>query len=392
MRVLAATTAGTGHFQPMVPVLEACAERGDDVLVGCPDSFAERVGSAGFACAPFDDAPRDDMSAVFGRLAGMSYDGANRVVVGEVFATLDADAALPRLAATIERWRPDVIVRDPSEFASWLLAERRHVPHLRVAIGLLSSDASYAGVAAAALAAAAEASGLPPDPGGRRLIDGPVIAAAPPTFDPAHGMDPQRVHRYASPLAAPGALPPVVPRGEDPLVYVTFGTVAASLGLWPTAYRMVIDALADAPVRVVMTTGFGVDPSPLGPLPPHMAVTEFVPQDAVLPHTAVLVTHGGYGTVLGGVRAGVPMVVTPMFADQSDNASRVASTGVGVHVQLSPEPMTFPPGTAAAVRAAVLRLLDDDDAREAAQRLAREMAAQPPVERMVAVIAEAAGG
>lgn len=94
------------------------------------------------------------MRAVIGRLAGMSYDEANRVVVGEVFATLDANAGLPRLAATVEQWRPDVIVRDPAEFASWLLAERRHVPHLRVAIGLLSSDASYAGVAAPALAAA----------------------------------------------------------------------------------------------------------------------------------------------------------------------------------------------------------------------------------------------
>lgn len=81
-----------------------------------------------------------------------------------------------------------------------------------------------------------------------------------------------------------------------------------------------------------------------------------------------------------------------MFADQSDNAARVASTGIGVHVQLSPEPMTFPPGTAAAVRAAVVRLLNDDDVRAAAQSLAREMAAQPPVGRLVDVIAEAAGG
>lgn len=168
------------------------------------------------------------MRAVIGRLAGMSYDEANRVVVGEVFATLDANAGLPRLAATVEQWRPDVIVRDPAEFASWLLAERRHVPHPRVAIGLLSSDASYAGVAAPALAAAAEASGLPPDPGGRRLIDGPVIAAAPPTFDPSHGLDPRSVHRYGSPHAPRGALPSLLPRGDDPLVYVTFGTAAGA--------------------------------------------------------------------------------------------------------------------------------------------------------------------
>lgn len=392
MRVLAATTAGTGHFHPMVPVLRACARAGAEVLVACPDSFAEHVRGMGFACEPFDDAPTEEMGAVFARLAGASYDEGNRVVVGEVFAGLDADAALPRLSATAERWRPDVVVRDPTEFASWVVAEREQLPHLRIAIALLSTDTTVARVAAGGLAAAAAAHGLPPDPDGRRLLHGPVIAAAPARFDPPDGLDPVTVHRYATPPAPPAGLPDPVPPGEDPLVYVTFGTVASSLGLWPAAYRMAVDALAELPVRTVVTTGGGVDAADLGALPPRMEVTDFVPQETILPHVSVLVTHGGYGTVLGGLRAGVPMVVVPMFADQADNAARVATTGAGVAVQLSPEPMALPAGTDAAVRDAVHQLVGDGAVRDTARQLAREMASQPPVESVVGVVAATAAG
>jgi hypothetical protein len=36
MRVLSASTSGSGHFNPLVPFIDACAARGDDVLVVAP--------------------------------------------------------------------------------------------------------------------------------------------------------------------------------------------------------------------------------------------------------------------------------------------------------------------------------------------------------------------
>ena len=36
----------------------------------------------------------------------------------EIFARLNVDAMLPALEETIEEWRPDLIVREASEFAS----------------------------------------------------------------------------------------------------------------------------------------------------------------------------------------------------------------------------------------------------------------------------------
>jgi MGT family glycosyltransferase len=176
------------------------------------------------------------------------------------------------------------------------------------------------------------------------------------------------------------------------MVYVTFGTVAPSVGVWPALFRAVLDGLADLAVRVLVTAGAPVDVADLGPLPPGVAVTDCVPQDAVLRHTDVMVAHGGFGTVLGGLRAGVPMVLAPLFADQFYNAERITELGAGVAVPTSYDPRVIPPDLPDAVGAAVRRALDDPAPRTASQRLAEAMASHPPVASLVPTLKAIAGG
>ena len=57
-------------------------------------------------------------------------------MVREVFARIDAQAALPSLIETVERWRPDVVLRESAELASLAAAERAGVPHVHVCIGM----------------------------------------------------------------------------------------------------------------------------------------------------------------------------------------------------------------------------------------------------------------
>jgi UDP:flavonoid glycosyltransferase YjiC (YdhE family) len=50
----------------------------------------------------------------------------------------------------------------------------------------------------------------------------------------------------------------------------------------------------------------------------------------VVAEAAAVVCHGGSGTVLGTLSAGVPLIVVPLFADQADNARRVEAVGAGL--------------------------------------------------------------
>jgi UDP:flavonoid glycosyltransferase YjiC (YdhE family) len=69
----------------------------------------------------------------------------------------------------------------------------------------------------------------------------------------------------------------------------------------------------------------------LGPLPPNVHVEPWIAQEAVIKQAAAVVRHGGYGSVLGALSLGGPVVALPIFSnDQWRNAGRVAELGAGV--------------------------------------------------------------
>jgi MGT family glycosyltransferase len=152
---------------------------------------------------------------------------------------------------------------------------------------------------------------------------------------------------------------------EAPLVYVSFGTEVPSPNrpYVPDLYCGVLQALAEVPVRVLVTISNRRDPSELGPLAPSIRVERWIAQAAVMRQAAAMVGHGGSGSVLGALAAGVPMALIPLFADQPRNARRAADLGAAI---------TLEEGVAAtsALTTAVGQLLTDPGYRTAARRVA----------------------
>jgi Erythromycin biosynthesis protein CIII-like, C-terminal domain len=118
--------------------------------------------------------------------------------------------------------------------------------------------------------------------------------------------------------------------GANPLralVYVSFGSVAGSLGRFDALYPAILEVLADLPVRVLITTGDGYGSVRLDPLPAN-AWAQWWPQPAAMREAALLIGHGGFGTTMTAVAAGVPQLVLPLFSsDQFQNAERVEAVG-----------------------------------------------------------------
>ena len=181
----------------------------------------------------------------------------------------------------------------------------------------------------------------------------------------------------------PGVLPDWWNGDTAPLVYLTLGSVAPSAGFFPGLYRAAVDALADLPIRVLVTTGRGADPAELGPLPAGVHAERWVPQADVMPHASAMVCHGGFGTVRAGLAAGVPLAVLPLFADQPYNARRVAALGAGIALEGGAEAVS-------GLRDAVRALLADDAYAIRAHAVADEVRALPPADTAAAILRELA--
>ncbi len=127
------------------------------------------------------------------------------------------------------------------------------------------------------------------------------------------------------------------------------------------------DALGQAQVRGLVTTGPAVDPAVIS-VPPDVTVTRWVRHADVLPHCSAVITHGGHGTVMKALIAGVPLIVVPLGRDQPDNAGRVVYAGAGVRLRKN--------ATVSALRVAISRVIEDPRYRAAAQHMAARLAAE----------------
>jgi MGT family glycosyltransferase len=151
--------------------------------------------------------------------------------------------------------------------------------------------------------------------------------------------------------------PWAVPPGDGPLVLVamssTFQDHAGCL-------QRIADAMAALPVRAVLTTGPALEPDVLR-APENVTVLPSAPHNEVLKHASLVITHGGHGTVIKTLAAGVPLVALPHGRDQADNAARVKARGAGIAIRRIATPE--------AIAVAVVRVLDDPSYRDGARRL-----------------------
>ena len=165
-----------------------------------------------------------------------------------------------------------------------------------------------------------------------------------------------------------------------PLVLVGLSsTVMCQEGLLQRA----ADALGQLPVRGLVTTGPAVDPAVVS-APDNVTVTRWVRHADVLPHCSAVITHGGHGTVLKALIAGVPLVLVPLGRDQPDNAARVVHAGAGIRLRKN--------ASVSALRAAVARVIGDPRYRAAAGAMAARLDAERDDNRVVDELVQVAVG
>jgi MGT family glycosyltransferase len=162
----------------------------------------------------------------------------------------------------------------------------------------------------------------------------------------------------------------------QPTVYATLGT---DPNRPPAAYAAILAAFRDESLNLILTVGRDNNPADFGEQPANIHIAHYIPQSLLMGHCDLVISHGGAGTVLATLNAGLPIINIPIGADQPYNAERCVAMGAGI---------TVPPEerAAEAIRAAVRAVLGDPAYRASAQRVRDEMAAMPGPEHAVRLL------
>jgi UDP:flavonoid glycosyltransferase YjiC (YdhE family) len=116
----------------------------------------------------------------------------------------------------------------------------------------------------------------------------------------------------------------------DPWMLVSISTqIQDDVPLAKAALR----AIADKPVRVVVTVGPDHDVQEISDPPSNAYVERTAPHSAVLEKGRLLVGHAGHGSVMKALWYGRPMVLMPWGRDQPGVAARARALGVAEIVQ-----------------------------------------------------------
>ncbi|MET8994419.1 nucleotide disphospho-sugar-binding domain-containing protein [Amycolatopsis sp. NPDC004169] len=231
----------------------------------------------------------------------------------------------------LKRLRPDLVVHGWGVPEVGVAAKRAGIPALWHGFGRMIPD----GIGFERPAGGVHLDICPPS-----LQDADFLATA------------ERIALRPVPFAEPGAF-------RGPLIYLTLGTAFGT----PEVLETAIEGLATLGTHVVVATG-GV---PIGPQPAHVTTQAWVPQAAAIAHADLVVHHGGSGTTLGALAAGVPQLVLPQGADQFANAEALLTAGAAV--RLLPGELSADAVAEQARKACFCR--------DAARALAEEIAAMP---------------
>ena len=288
------------------------------------------------------------------------------------------------LLRLLEENRPDLLIYEGMDVGAGIAAGVLGIPAAAYAIGL--THLAYAMIHPAAIGYHRtrwlDRGQQPPE--GTQLLADALLDPTPPSLRRFNGpfdvpKIPIRPVGYAESIGGvPGWLEEPKSR---PRIYLTLGTV--SFGA-VEVLRRALGEIAGLEVDILVAVGPEGDPSALGEVGSNVHLERFVNQSEILSRVDLIVHHGGTGTVLGALAAGIPQLILPQGADQFFNAQFLTEAGAA-RALLNEDQL---PG---AIRGAVAALLSEGPERAVAQQLRAEIAAMPLPADVIPELAALAG-
>ncbi|KJS55162.1 glycosyltransferase [Streptomyces rubellomurinus] len=370
MRILFTGPASPGHLFPLVPFAQALRAAGHDVLFAGQRPM-DPLLTSGFPTVEIGDGR--DMRELFVDFRGgqpMTY-GSDAMTHDErmdMAAGAFAHAARPSfdgLLATAADWGADLLVHAAFQAVAPLVAAKLKIPLVMQNYGIPSGRDTNARFLPK-LADLYEQHGVAGPVESTVLNLGPL------------GGDPEGLRARYIPYNGTGSIPAEFLRpAERRRVLVTLGSVVVGINGVGGVSRL-IEAADQVDAEFLLAVG-DADLTALGALPANVRPVPWIPLAALVRHSDAVVHHGGAGTTLTTLDAGLPQLVLPQGADNFMVADALVEAGIGLR------------SSSAEVDAAVLdRLLNDPAVRAAAEDVRATNTALPSPAELVPALEDIA--
>ena len=365
VRVLAAASGGEGHLGPLLAFVDAALRAGDQVVVVVPPEQEATIRVRGLEYVLTAGVAPAAVSAIHRAMADAGDIDRVRLAEVELFGRLCTDAALPTLEVVCDWFRPDLILREPCDYASAIVAHRSAILTAQIAISPGTADWDGLHFAAQVVE--------PIEPGVTAMVEqAPYLSRFPSIDSPfpdcrAYGFTIGLDHREVQ---------------NPPLIWITFGTVNSRFDAQADTWQAALRAVEDLPVQAVASVGRA---GPRLAAPSNTSIVDWIELPEILARASLIVCHGGSGTTLAALSAGIPLVVIPLLADQGSNATMVEELGAGVAIRPDSDgPLRgLTLNDAARVRAAITDVLVVDAYSTAARRVADDLTGRPTITELM---------
>ncbi|MFE2111469.1 nucleotide disphospho-sugar-binding domain-containing protein [Kitasatospora sp. NPDC059463] len=367
MRILFTGPAAPSHLFPMVPTAQAVRAAGHEVLFASGQPL-EQLRQAGFPIVEIGDGRpvREAFEEVVGRQAHYAQPDLTQEEIMEIGAAafaLASRSTVDDLLAVADGWGAELIVHDSCLASAQLVAAKLGIPAALQNFGISSG-----------LGMAAQLADHFTDVYEKHGVAGPAESTPLNIVPVSLGGDPGGLRMRYVPYNGGGVVPAaLLHRGARPRIAVTLGTVIADTDGLDAITRLIASA-AEVDAEFLLAVG-DADLTVLGSLPSNVHPLPWVPLAELLRVCDAVVHHGGSGSTLTGMQAGLPQLLLPQGADNFVVADTMVATGAALR------------SASADVDAALLtRLVTDPALREGAARLRAENDALPSPAELVPAI------
>jgi MGT family glycosyltransferase len=354
VRALIVTWPGGGNVQPAIGLGRLLVERGHDVRVFGSSTLALRVAVAGCRLEPWP--PELEIDPAVGHAFEDQWDRIYRdILLGPGFGAA--------VGSVLAAEATDVVIVDIMLRSAMFAVERAglplvHLVHMTYRHNAERSDAddpdaewgwrwAYMQHNRARAAMGLEPLPVGPVNAGLALVhrSAAALVVMPREFDDWPN-PPANVTHVGPIFEEPTAVKTTQPTWDSPwpaddarpLVVISLGSTYMHQ---EDLLARISGAAAGPDRRVVLLTGNDLAPADLPGVAEGVAIRRFVPHAAILPDAALVITHGGMGTLMAAFAAGVPTICFPLGRDQDSNAQRASELGTSITLPADAAPSSI---------------------------------------------------